>query len=271
MHIRNKVALITGATGGIGLQSARALLDREILAVGMVDISAQCPEMAEQLIQETGNPNIPAFTGDVSDPEFRKEVFSHMEQEFGPVQICIPAAGILRDGLAVRPDRKSSGVELYSETSFKEVIAVNLMHPTYWSMETIAGMARHRIRSGKAKWGAGEAIQAVNILIGSVSSRGNRGQVSYSAAKSALRGVCSTLNLEGLHHGVLTKIIHPGFVDTPMVDTIDPDYFRNNLAPDIGLDRKIQPEEIARCICSMVEHDVISGDIWADASLRPMA
>ena len=68
-----------------------------------------------------------------------------------------------------------------------------------------------------------------------------------------------------------TKIVHPGFVDTPMVETIDPEYFENNLRPLIGLGRKITPAEIAEIVCAMIENPVLSGQVWADASMTPLA
>jgi NAD(P)-dependent dehydrogenase (short-subunit alcohol dehydrogenase family) len=271
MKIKNKVALVTGATGGIGLATARRFLQEGVCGLGLVDISPRCEDTVGELRKSESGDHIRAFVGDVSDAGFREHVFREMEQQFGPVQICVPAAGIVRDGLAVKVNRKTSKVELYPEQDFRQILDINLLHPAYWAMETIAGIARHRQSCGTVKWNGNEEIQAVVVLIGSVSCRGNRGQVGYAGAKAALNGICSTLNLEGLFYGVQTKIIHPGFVDTPMVETIDADYFEEHLKPQIGLGRKIRPQEIAEIICAMVENPVISGAVWADASMRPLA
>ena len=271
MKIENKVAIVTGASGGIGLATAIKLLDNGAKALAMVDISERIGKTAQDLINYSENPNIRGFCGDVSDCDFRNRVFSNMLDEFGPVQICVPAAGIVRDGLAVKQNHKTGEVELYSEDKFRQILDVNLLHPAYWAMDTIAGIARHRLINNQSKWQSDEDIQGCIILIGSVSSRGNRGQVGYAAAKSGLKAVSSTLNLEGLFYGVQTKIIHPGFVDTPMVETIDADYFDENLKPMIGLGRKIRPEEIGEIICTMIENPVLSGEVWADASMTPLA
>ena len=271
MKINNKVAVITGASGGIGLATTTKLLDKGVKALALVDISDRIEQTVQDLIKSSGNPNIRGFCGNVSDCVFRSRVFSSMLDEFGPIQICVPAAGIVRDGLAVKVNRKTGEVELYSEDKFKQILDINLLHPAYWAMDTIAGIARHRLSNSKAKWQSDEGIQGCIILIGSVSSRGNRGQVGYAAAKSALKAVSSTLNIEGLYYGVQTKIIHPGFVDTPMVETIDADYFEENLKPMIGLGRKIRPEEIGEIICAMIENPVLSGEVWADASMTPLA
>lgn len=271
MRINNKVAVITGASGGIGLATAGKLLDKGVAALALVDISDHIEQTVQALIKSSGNPNIRGFCGDVSDSNFRSQVFSSMLNEFGPIQICVPAAGIVRDGLAVKQNRKTGEVELYSADKFEQILNINLLHPAYWAMETIAGIARHRLNNNKAKWQSEEDIQGCTILIGSVSSRGNRGQVGYAAAKSGLKAVSSTLNIEGLFYGVQTKIIHPGFVDTPMVETIDADYFEENLKPMIGLGRKIRPQEIGEIICMMIENPVLSGEVWADASMTPLA
>lgn len=145
------------------------------------------------------------------------------------------------------------------------------MHPIYWSMETSAGIAGKQQQDGIDKWTPEMGVQAINIMIGSISSRGNRGPISHATAKSGLRGACATLNKEGLRHGVLTKIIHPGFVDTQMVDQVDAAYFDKYLKPDIGPGRKIRPREIAAWIGIMIENDPLTGEVWASAGFRPFA
>jgi NAD(P)-dependent dehydrogenase (short-subunit alcohol dehydrogenase family) len=290
MVIEDSIAVVTGATGGIGFAVAKKLVMREIGAVAIVDKSDRCKQSADEigavaivdksdrckqsadhLNEIVGADRAVPFQGDVTDSEFRRGVFSQIAERFGPVRICVPAAGMTLDSLAVKVNRDSGQTELYPEAEFRRLMDLNLLHPAYWAMETIGGIAQQRYSDGLEKWAPHEGLQGAVILIGSVSSKGNRGQVSYAAAKSGLVGVTSTLNLEGLFHGVLTKIIHPGFVDTPMVDKIDNDYFEQNLKPNIGLGRKISPEEIGEIICCMIENDVISGEVWADASMTPLA
>ena len=270
MKIENKTAVVTGANAGIGLATSEKLLDYRVGALAMVDISHQIHSTADEIKERTGNSSILAFDGDVINSDFREHVFATMTAEFGAVQICVPAAGIVRDGLAIKQDRETREISIYSEHHFRQILEVNLLHPTYWAMQTIAGVARHRQQQHRKKWSSEEPIQGSVVLIGSVSSRGNRGQVGYAASKSALKAVSSTLNLEGLFHGVQTRIIHPGFVDTAMVESIDTDYFEKSLKPLIGLGRKILPDEIGNIICAMIENPVISGEVWADASMTAL-
>ena len=270
MNINGKAAVVTGAARGIGASIASKLAEKGASRVALVDLSDKCHETASQINHMVGQKVAIAFNGDVSDPDFRKQVFDKMENDY-PVKICVPAAGIIRDGLSVKTQKETGEVAIYSETDFRKILEINLIHPTYWAMETIARIAKDRMAQNLKRWVSEEGIQGAIILIGSVSSRGNRGQVGYAAAKSGLIGVSSTLNLEGLFHGVVSKIIHPGFVDTPMVESVDKDYFEDNLKPQIGLGRKILPEEIGEIVCAMIENPVLSGEVWADASMRPFA
>ena len=271
MKIRNSTAVVTGGSGGIGLAVAGALAERGATKVGVVDLSSVCQDTVRQLSETYPQCAVRGFEGDVTEESFRKHVFSDLESDGSPVNICVPAAGIVRDGLAVRVDRDTGDALLYPQGDFEKILEVNLVHPTYWAMETIASVARDRANRGLDRWTSGESTQGAIVLIGSVSSRGNRGQVGYAAAKSALVGVSATLNIEGLFYGVQTKIIHPGFVDTAMVETIDPEYFENNLKPLIGLGRKIRPAEISDIVCAMIENPALSGQVWADASMTPLA
>ena len=270
MQIKNSVAVVTGATGGIGLAIVRALVDKGAKAVALVDRSDRCTTISEQINDALGTDVALPFQGDVTDQRFRETVFCEMADRYQCVQICIPAAGILRDAMAVKLNPDSGKAELYPEPLFRQVLDVNLTHPTYWAMQLIAGMAEHRARRGLGQWQSDEPIQGSIVLIGSVSSRGNRGQVSYAATKSGLNAVASTLNVEGLYHGVQVKIIHPGLVDTAMVESIPDHYFESRLKPLVGLGRLIQPQEIAQAVLTLIENPVISGPLWADASLRSL-
>lgn len=269
MKIEDKVAVVTGAASGIGKAVARSLVSRGARAVAMVDLTDNVNKRAEELNKEAGTTVATAFQGDVSNTEFRQHVFTDTAKK-GIPRICVPAAGILRDGMAVKIDKETGKSELYSEDLFRLVLEVNLMHPTYWSMQMMAGIAEHRLTENLGKWSSDEEIQGVAVIIGSVSSRGNRGQVSYSSAKSGLSAVAKTLNAEGAYYGVQTKIIHPGFVETPMIGQLPDGMFEQQLKQFVPIDRMIQPEEIANTIVHMVENPIISGPIWADGGLPPM-
>ena len=114
-------------------------------------------------------------------------------------------------------------------------------------------------------------MQGAIVLIGSVSSQGNKGQISYAAAKAGLEGVASTLNKEAMFYGVRCAVIHPGFTDTPMVRAMGEDVIQEHVLPYTQLKRLIRPKEIADAICFLVSNSAVSGELWADAGWHPQA
>jgi NAD(P)-dependent dehydrogenase (short-subunit alcohol dehydrogenase family) len=121
------------------------------------------------------------------------------------------------------------------------------------------------------KWRPEEHIQGTVIFIGSVSSQGNKGQISYAATKAGLEGAASTLTKEAIFYGVRCGVIHPGFTDTPMVHSLGIDFIRERILPQTQLGRLIRPEEIADAICFMIANSAVSGELWADGGWHPSA
>jgi NAD(P)-dependent dehydrogenase (short-subunit alcohol dehydrogenase family) len=151
------------------------------------------------------------------------------------------------------------------------VIEVDLIAPVYWALEMVAGIAEHRRQKGLRQWQPEEDLQGAVIMIGSVSSLGNKGQVAYSAAKAGLEGAAATLMMEAVFHGVRCGVIHPGYTDTPMVRALGEAYINERIIPRTQLRRLIKPEEIADAICFMVSNAAVSGSLWADAGWHPTA
>jgi 3-oxoacyl-[acyl-carrier protein] reductase len=205
------------------------------------------------------------YKGDVTDEAFRASVFDSISTEIDTVTICVPAAGITRDDLAVRIDKISGKARIYSVDRFKQVLDVNLVAPVYWALEMIGRIAENRAASGLKRWQPEEGMQGAIVFIGSVSSQGNRGQISYASAKAGLEGAAATIMKEAVYHGVRCGLIHPGFTDTPMVRAMGDDYISKNILPFTQLSRLIRPEEIADAICFMLANSAVSGELWADA------
>ncbi len=266
MIITDQVAIVTGAASGIGKAISARLIKQGVRQLAMVDLDQAVERTAADLNQQTGSVIAQAFTGSVADAVFRRRVFDQIS-DHQPVGICVPAAGIMRDALAVKINRETGQAEQYPDDLFRQVLEINLVHPVYWSIEMIARIAESRAAQGLKKWRADEPLQGSIVLIGSVSSRGNRGQISYSCAKAGLNAATTTLMAEGMFNGVQTKIIHPGFVDTPMVAEMPEGYFEQHIKPHVQLGRLIKPEEIARAVTDMIENPIISGQIWADGGL----
>ena len=271
MDIKGKVAMITGAGSGIGNAVAVDLAKRDAKAVIMVDISDQVRVNADEANQQAGREIAYPYQGDVTNEEFRKSVFDDAETKHGLVRICIPAAGITRDSLSVRIDKETGKAKIYDVETFQLVVNVNLVAPTYWALEMVARIAQDRYAQGLKKWGPKEGIMGVVILIGSVSSQGNKGQLSYAATKSGLEGVAASLMKEAIFHGVRCGVLHPGFTDTPMVRALGDEFIAKYILPDTQLGRLIRPDEISDAICFMISNSAITGELWADAGWHPNA
>ena len=207
----------------------------------------------------------------MTDPVFRSRVYEEMTAKFGPVNICVPAAAITKDGLSVKLDKQTSKVSIYPIETFRKVMEVNLIAPVYWALELVGGIATNRAQRGLRRWEPEEPLQGMVVFIGSVSSLGNKGQIAYAATKAGLEGAAATLMKESIFHGVRCGIIHPGFTDTPMVRALGEDFIREHIIPRTQLRRLIQPEEIADAICFMVSNVAVSGSLWADAGWHPSA
>ncbi len=271
MEISNRVAVVTGAAGGIGHALCLALGQRGVQRIGMVDASEQLAQTAEQVDQEVGSPVAMPFQGDVTDATFRGQVFDAISAAADIPRICVPAAGITRDRLAVKVDKTSGKADSYAVATFREVLEVNLVAPTYWAMEMVARIAEERTARRAGRWKPAERVQGTAIFIGSVSSQGNKGQVAYAATKAGLEGVAATLSKESIFHGVRCGVIHPGFTDTPMVRALGQPFIEEHILPSTQLGRLIQPAEIADAICFMIANSAVSGTLWADAGWHPDA
>jgi NAD(P)-dependent dehydrogenase (short-subunit alcohol dehydrogenase family) len=271
MHISEKVALVTGAASGIGEAVARELADRGARAVILVDRSERVCDLARVMNEEAGSDIAEAWVGDTTDEAFRARVYDEVQARHGIVQICVPAAGVARDALAIKVDKATGKAAIYPLQTFREVTEINLLAPIYWALELVARMAEDRWRRGLGRWNPEEQVQGTAVFIGSVSSQGNKGQLSYAVSKAGLEGAAATLMKEAMYHGVRCGVIHPGFTDTPMVRALGEEYIRTNVLPYTQLRRLIRPEEIADAICFMITNSAVSGELWADAGWHPSA
>ena len=271
MNIKDAIAVVTGAAGGIGRALACELAKRGAIGLALVDHAEAVHQLAKDINKQQGRELALGFSGDVSDDGFRKRAFAETARKFGPANVCVPAAGITRDNLAVKFDKNSGKVSIYPIETFRQVVEVNLIAPVYWAMEMVAGVAEKRALQGLKRWEPTEPLQGAVIFIGSVSSLGNKGQIAYAATKAGLEGAAATLMMEAVFHGIRCGIIHPGYTDTPMVRALGQPFIAEHIIPRTQLRRLVHPEEIADAICFMISNAAVSGSLWADAGWHPAA
>lgn len=273
MDLDDKVAVITGGASGIGRATCKLLAHERIRAVGVVDMASNVEDVCAEMNQDAGREVMFPFRGDVVETDFREQVFRSLEERFDRVSLCVPAAGITRDRLAVRVEQNNGTArsDIYSESDFRRVLDVDLVAPIYWALRMVGSVAVDRVRQGLTKWAPEQLVQGAIVLIGSVSSVGNRGQISYATAKAGLEGAQATLAKEAIFFGVRCAIIHPGFTDTPMVRAMGEEMINRNILPNTQLGRLIRPDEIANAIVFLLQNSSISGQLWADAGWHPRA
>jgi NAD(P)-dependent dehydrogenase (short-subunit alcohol dehydrogenase family) len=270
MHtIKGQVAVITGAAGGIGQALALDMTRRGAAGIGLVDFSDRVVQVAREINTEAGRQVAIAYRGDTTDPAFRQKVYADITTKAGVPRICVPAAAITKDALAVRIDKRSGQVVIYPMEDFRKVVEINMIAPIYWAIELVAAVAKDRASRGLKRWQPEEGLQGAVVFLGSIASVGNVGQISYSSTKAGLEGAASTLMAEAMYYGVRCSVIHPGFTDTPMVRVLGEEFIRTKVLPQTQLKRLIKPEEIADAICFMVTNAAVSGELWADAGWRP--
>ncbi len=273
MELKGKVAVITGGASGIGRALCMQLAQEGVRVVGVVDMGDATQEVCKEANAQFGRDVMVPYRGDVTNSEFRDSVFADLEKRFGVVSLCVPAAGITRDRLAVKVEANNgrSVAHIYDESDFRRVLDVDLVAPIYWALRTVASVAVDRARNNKPRWEPQESVQGAIVLIGSISSAGNRGQISYATAKAGLEGAQATLATEAIFYGVRCAIIHPGFTDTPMVRAMGAEMIEKRILPNTQLRRLIRPDEIASAICFMLKNSAVSGTLWVDAGWHPNA
>ena len=271
MEVAGKVAVITGAASGIGRAVAVELARRNVRAMALVDMGETIDGVAAEVNAGAGREVAFPYRGDTTDEAFRSSVFDSISGRFDTVSMCVPAAGITRDDLAVRVDKITGKARIYPVDRFKQVVDVNLVAPVYWALEMIARIAEGRAARGLGRWQPSEGTQGAIVFIGSVSSQGNRGQISYASTKAGLEGAAATIMKEAIFYGVRCSLLHPGFTDTPMVRAMGDDYINKYILPFTQLGRLIRSDEIADAICFMLANSAVSGELWADAGWHPPA
>jgi 3-oxoacyl-[acyl-carrier protein] reductase len=220
--LKDKVALVTGASQGIGWDIAQAL----VVAGAKVAVAARTEEKLALLVGEieTAGGEAIAVKMDVADAEQVKAGFKQVIDKFGRLDILVNNAAITRDGLAVR----------MKADDWDAVIRTNLTGAHLCIQQALGTMMRAR---------AGRIINVSSV----VAQMGNAGQANYVAAKAGLIGLTKAIAMEIASRNITVNAVAPGFIDTPMTSVLS-DKVKEELKTRIPLGRLGVPRDVAASI-----------------------
>lgn len=218
--LTGKIAVVTGASRGIGKEIAKTLAkDGATVIVNYFGSAEKAEEVVAEIITEGGKAE--AVQCDVSDFEKSGELMNYVIQTYGSLDILVNNAGITKDGLLMK----------MSEADFDAVINTNLKG----AFNCMQHVARQMI---KQKSGRIISIASVSGVLG------NAGQVNYAASKAGIIGMTKSAAREMASRGITVNAIAPGFIVTEMTDVL-PEAVKEAMKQQIPLKKFGETKDIA--------------------------
>lgn len=234
----NKVALITGATRGIGKQIALTLAQEGYnIAINYRKENEDLTELKKEI--EEKQVKYLAVQGDVSNFDDCERFVKQVIEKFGDIDVLVNNAGITKDMLLMR----------MKPEDFEQVIDVNLMGTFYVTKNVIPYMMK--ARSGR--------IINISSVVGVA---GNAGQTNYAASKAGIIGFTKSLAKEVASRNILVNSIAPGFIETSMTDVLKEEV-KEEIAKNIPLKRIGKAEDVANLVKFLAseESSYITGQV----------
>lgn len=230
MSEQKRVAIVTGATRGIGLAVALRLARDGFDIVANYRGDDEVAEAARNELEATGR-SIVMSKGDVSNADEAGTLIETALSELGQIDALINNAGITRDTLMMR----------MSEDDWDAVLSTNLKGAFLTSKAAMRPMIRQR--SGR--------IVNMTSVVGLV---GNAGQANYASAKAGLVGLTKSMAKEVGSRGITVNAVAPGFIETRLTDVLNQE-LKDTLLKQIPAGRLGQPEDVASAVAFLVSPD----------------
>jgi len=226
MNLTGRVALITGASQGIGRACALKLAK----CGATLALVARNQQKLEGLAQEIGS-QARAFPADIADESQIKSAFKSAVASFGKIDILVNNAGITRDQLVMRMKRED----------WDAVLSTNLTSAYLCTQQAIGSMLKQR-------WGR---IINITSVFGQM---GQAGQANYASSKAGLIGFTMAMAREVGSRNITSNAVAPGFIETAMTSGLSDD-FKQNALKLIPLGRVGTPDEVANCVAFLASEE----------------
>ena len=222
MSLENEIALVTGASRGIGRAIAMTLGAQGAAVIGTATSEGGAQAIGDAL-REAGIQGA-GMVLDVTDPGSVEALLAAVEEQFGKVTILVNNAGITRDNLLMR----------MKDAEWDDIIDTNLSSVFRLSKACLRGMMKAR---------RGRIVSIASV----VGAMGNAGQANYAAAKAGIMGFSKSLAREVGSRGITVNVVAPGFIDTDMTRAL-PQEQRDMLTGQIPLGRLGEAQDIADAV-----------------------
>lgn len=226
MSFEGKIALVTGASRGIGKAIALKLIARGATVIGTAT-SEKGAEAITAYLDGKGK----GLALNVTDAASIEETLTKIREEFGEIDILINNAGITRDNLLMR----------MKEDEWQDIIDTNLSSVYRLSKSVLRAMMKKR---------CGRIISIASV----VGVMGNAGQTNYAAAKAGLIGFSKSLAREVASRGITVNVVAPGFIETDMTKALT-DEQRAGILSQVPADRLGDAQEIASAVAFLASDE----------------
>ena len=237
--LKEKVAVVTGGTRGIGYATVKKFLENGAKVVLFGSRQETVDKALASLKEENPAWEVSGACPDLCNAEAVTEEINKIKEEFGRIDILVNNAGITKDGLLMR----------MSEEDFSDVIDVNLKGTFHCIRFASRQMMKQR---------SGKIINLASV----VGISGNAGQVNYAASKAGIIGMTKSAAKELASRGITVNAVAPGFIETEMTEVLS-DKLKEEMRGQIPLARMGQPEDVAKAVAFLAsEHaSYITGQV----------
>ncbi len=251
LEIAGSVAVITGGGSGIGEAVAKKWASHGGNLV-LADLDPESLNRVEEEVKEAGG-KVVTMVCDVTREKDNEALALLAIEKFGSINLVIPCAGIIKDGLMLSVDRESGKVrKKMSLEQFQSVLDINLSGVFL----TIRECSEQMVNSGS---------KGLICLISSTGSLGTAGQINYASSKAAMSVIPKVITSEFFRKGLSSRLrcvaIAPGYVGTAMVKGMNQKAL-DRILEDVPIKRLVEPDEVASLVAELFRNEAMAGEVF---------